>query len=68
MNFELLGEMKKAGVTVRKFCGIELEGGVNCPLEAVGELKIMTEEEIEIPMPVCGAHLELISKEYNIST
>lgn len=64
-----LDAAKTAGVEVRKQCSIPLEDdGINvivCPEEAVGEITALTEEGIEIPMPICEGHLEWLQNNYS---
>ncbi|QWT29996.1 hypothetical protein SEA_TUNATARTARE_112 [Streptomyces phage TunaTartare] len=61
-----LAELQKAGVTVKKFCGLDAQEGVGCPEEAVGEIIAVMEDDVEVPIPVCEFHLELIMAEYEV--
>jgi len=61
-----LAELEKAGVTVRQYCGLDAEEGVGCSEEAVGEVIAQLEDDVQIPVPVCQGHLDLIRSEFNI--
>lgn len=61
-----LSELEKAGVTVRKFCGLDAEDGVGCSEEAVGEIIAVMENGGEVPVPVCHRHLEIIMSEFQV--
>jgi len=61
-----LAELEKTGVTVRKFCGLDIEDGVGCPEEAVGEIIAAMEDGIEIPVPICNIHLKMIQSEFDV--
>lgn len=62
-----LSDLEKSGVTVRKFCGIEVEEEIGCSNEAVGELTVLLEDGMEVPIPVCQGHLDTISSDYHVS-
>lgn len=59
-----LSQLEKSGVTVRKFCGFELdsdtEESVGCSEEAVGEIVAVLEDGVHVPIPVCQGHLDVI--------
>lgn len=61
-----LAELEKAGVTVKKFCGLDVEDGVGCSEEAVGEIIAQLEDDIQVPVPVCQGHLEMIMSEFDV--
>ena len=61
-----LDELKKAGVTIRTFCGLDKEDGVACSEEAVGEIIAQIEDDKRIPIPVCQGHLDLIASEFSV--
>jgi hypothetical protein len=61
-----LSNLEKSGVTVRKFCGLEVEESIGCPNEAVGDLTITLEDGQEVPIPVCQGHLDVIRSEYDV--
>lgn len=61
-----LAELKNAGVTVKKFCGLDAQEDVGCPEEAVGEIIAVMEDGIEVPIPVCEIHLEMIVAEFEV--
>lgn len=61
MNFTEL-----PGVISKTFCSISVERTedtqTQCINEAVGELTMITESGIEVPMPICQAHLDEIQR------
>lgn len=61
-----LNELKKAGVTVKQFCGLDAQEGVGCSEEAVGEIIAVMENDGRVPIPVCEIHLEIIMSEYEV--
>lgn len=61
-----LSDLEKSGVTVRKFCGLEVEEEIGCPNEAVGDLTVLLEDGTEVPIPVCQGHLDVIKFDYHV--
>jgi len=61
-----LVELEKAGVTVKRFCGLDIQDGVGCTGEAVGEIIAVLEDDIEVPIPVCQPHRDAIMAEFEV--
>lgn len=61
-----LNELKKSGVTVKQFCGLDAEEDVGCSEEAVGEIIAQLENGVQVPIPVCQGHLEMIQSEFDV--
>lgn len=61
-----LDSLKKAGVTVRQFCGLDESEGVGCSHEAVGEIIAQMENGQSVPIPICDTHLEVVMAEFNV--
>jgi hypothetical protein len=61
-----LSELENAGVTVKRFCGLDIQGNVGCTGEAVGEFIAETEDGIKVPVPVCEAHRDAIMAEFEV--
>lgn len=61
-----LDSLKEAGVTVKRFCGLDIQDGVGCTGEAVGELVAVLEDGIEVPIPVCQPHRDVIMAEFEV--
>lgn len=61
-----LAELEKAGVTVKRFCGLDIQGNVGCTGEAVGEVIAVLEDDVEVPIPVCEAHRDAIMAEFEV--
>jgi hypothetical protein len=60
-----LDELKKAGVTVKKFCGMDIDG-ITCTGEAVGDMIVQMEDGMQVPIPVCEQHLEAIRWQFDV--
>jgi hypothetical protein len=58
--------LKSAGISVRKFCGLDESDGVGCSGEAVGDIIAQLEDDVQVPVPVCQEHLEMIMSDYKV--
>jgi len=63
-----LSELEKAGVSVKKFCGLDIQEDMGCTGEAVGDIIIEMEEGQQIPIPVCQQHLDMIQANYDVES
>lgn len=61
-----LSELEKAGVTVKRFCGLDVQEGTGCSEEAVGEIIAQLENDVQVPVPVCQFHLDMIASEFDV--
>ncbi|QOI67501.1 hypothetical protein SEA_BEUFFERT_109 [Streptomyces phage Beuffert] len=61
-----LTDLENRGVTVKKFCGLDIQDGVGCTGEAVGDITAQMEDGVEIPIPVCQPHLDAIMAEFDV--
>lgn len=61
-----LSELENAGVTVKRFCGLDIQGDVGCTGEAVGEVIAVLEDGVEVPIPVCEPHRDAIMADFNV--
>lgn len=61
-----LSELTKSGVTMKKFCGLDIQDGIGCTGEAVGDITAQMEDKTEVPIPVCQAHLDMIMAEFSV--
>jgi hypothetical protein len=61
-----LDELKRSGVTVKQFCGLDAEEGVGCSEEAVGEIIAQMENGQSVPIPICQLHLEIVMAEFEV--
>lgn len=62
-----LSEALARGIEIRRQCGIPITENIICPQEAVGDITVYTDDDMEIPMPVCQGHLAHISENYNLT-
>jgi hypothetical protein len=62
-----LSELEKAGVTVKKFCGLDMND-MGCTGEAVGDIIAEMEDGVQIPIPVCQQHLDVIQSQYDVES
>lgn len=63
-----LSELENAGVTVKKFCGLDIQEGMGCTGEAVGDIIAEMEDGVQIPIPVCQQHLDVIQSKYDVES
>lgn len=61
-----LSELENAGVTVKRFCGLDIQDGVGCTGEAVGEIVAVLEKDVHVPIPVCQPHLDMIQSDFDV--
>jgi len=61
-----LSELKNAGVTIKKFCSLDVKENISCTGEAVGEVVAQMEDGMTIPLPVCQIHLDMIQAEFAV--
>jgi hypothetical protein len=61
-----LSELEAAGVSVKKFCGLDIQENMGCTGEAVGDIIAEMEDGVQIPIPVCEQHLDLIQSNYKV--
>lgn len=61
-----LSDLEKSGVSVRKFCGLEIQEGIGCSKEAVGDLTVILEDGTEVPIPVCQMHIDAIQSDFDV--
>ncbi|QIQ62992.1 hypothetical protein SEA_MOAB_115 [Streptomyces phage Moab] len=61
-----LSELEKAGVSVKKFCGLDIQEDMGCTGEAVGDMILEMEDGVKVPIPVCQQHLDLIQANYDV--
>ncbi|XAO35298.1 hypothetical protein SEA_FRANCOB_110 [Streptomyces phage Francob] len=60
-----LSDMENVGITVKKFCGLDIEN-MGCTGEAVGDIIVEMEDGVQIPLPVCQQHLDVIQSTYEV--
>ncbi len=63
-----LSDMENVGITVKKFCGLDIQEGVGCTGEAVGDMLLEMEDGVQIPIPVCQQHLDVIQATYEVES
>jgi len=61
-----LTDLENRGILVKKFCGLDIQDGVGCTGEAVGDLTAEMEDGTEVPIPVCQPHLDAIMSEFEV--
>ncbi|HEX7764241.1 MAG TPA: hypothetical protein VF433_11610 [Cellvibrio sp.] len=61
-----LSELENAGVTVKRFCGLDMDEDVGCTGEAVGEIIAQLENGVQVPIPVCEIHRDLIQSQFDV--
>lgn len=61
-----LDDLSKAGVIVKKYCGLDREENVGCTEEAVGDITVQLEDGVMIPIPICQVHLDMIQSDHDI--
>lgn len=61
-----LSDLKDAGVTVKKFCGLDIQENMGCTGEAVGDILVEMEDGVQFPIPVCQQHLDVIQSTYDV--
>lgn len=61
-----LSDLENSGVVFKKFCGLDIEDSVGCPNEAVGDITTTLEDGMEVPIPICQVHLDIISSKYDV--
>jgi hypothetical protein len=58
--------MGQPGVTIRQFCGLDIQDGLTCPNEAVGEILAELEDGVTVPIPICEGHLHAVQAQYSV--
>lgn len=61
-----LSDLENSGLTVKRFCGLDIQENVGCTGEAVGDMIIEMESEKQVSIPVCQQHLDLIQSEFDV--
>ncbi|AZU97183.1 hypothetical protein SEA_EMMA1919_114 [Streptomyces phage Emma1919] len=63
-----LSDLENQGLTVKKFCGLDIQENVGCTGEAVGDIVAEMEDGMQIPIPVCQQHLDVIQSHFDVES
>ncbi|WMI33502.1 hypothetical protein SEA_PHREDRICK_112 [Streptomyces phage Phredrick] len=63
-----LSDLENQGLTVKKFCGLDIQENVGCTGEAVGDIVAEMEDGVQIPIPICQQHLDVIQSVYEVES
>lgn len=63
-----LSDLENQGLTVKKFCGLDIQKNVGCTGEAVGDIVAEMEDGVQIPIPICQQHLDVIQSVYEVES
>jgi hypothetical protein len=63
-----LSDLENQGLTVKKFCGLDIQENMGCTGEAVGDIVAVMEDGVQIPIPVCQQHLDVIQSNFDVES